>query len=721
MTSANLSLADKLKNHKTYINRTLWSSYIALPFLAAYFILGVIMMVSRTINYAMRYNQSPSVLYQEKLRAVSRIMGMEQIGFFLIIGIAVMFALQGFSYVFNTSQLDFYLSQPTTKSQRIVKNYFNAISTFLIMYLGCEIIALIIAACMGAVGKYLFLSVLIETLRAINLFLAFYNITVLAVMLSGTLPIAILLTGCFTFISILLSGEIALFKGIFFATYNDMQPFKVPFSPIYDRFVTCIDLLKNSGSSYGLLSKEYVDAAVKTLLPNELDILLTGLIAFVFAFIFARMRQAEWAGKSIVIRPFRWLIKIVVCVAVGLGTGFLVYSVYEGVWNSRLFTQMCVIMVIATVVTGCIAEVMLEGNIKKVFKGKAQTVMAVAIVMLIFVIFRGDLLGFDSYVPAADKVESCAIYYTERQFNLYNNAFIDSGIGNEDTMAITNVDDVLKIAAVGIETRKVEILNQENNIYHNIGYNMPVLYRLKNGKKVYRYITVPYDAVDAELGRIVDGDEFKKGYFDVFNDEAIRSNDVTDKDHNLTYESLLKSENTKDFSYAEFSDAYRKDIRENYNFEYMKQHMPIGSVYYESNDNNYVYGSFDVYDTYSNTIALLEKLGIYTESKLEVTDIREVKVYNYYPGYDLETQPIESTDTSVDVNSKVYTDEESIKEIIEGCITTNYYNPWYDYNKNSDQYSVEVTKNGDNYGYSGVYYSFLKGKVPQFVKEDTNN
>ena len=110
MTSANLSLGEKLKNHRTYLNRTLWSGYIALPFLAAYFILGVIMMISRTINYAARYNQSDAVLYQEKLRAVSRVLGVEQFGFVIIIGIAVMFALQVFSYVFDTSKLDFYLS-----------------------------------------------------------------------------------------------------------------------------------------------------------------------------------------------------------------------------------------------------------------------------------------------------------------------------------------------------------------------------------------------------------------------------------------------------------------------------------------------------------------------------------------------------------------------------------------------------------------------------------
>jgi ABC-2 type transport system permease protein len=719
MTSANLSLGERLKNHRTYINRTLWSSYIALPFLAAYFILGVIMMISRTINYAARYNQSDAVLYQEKLRAVSRVLGVEQLGFVFVIGIAVMFALQGFSYVFSTSKLDFYLSQPTTRSQRIAKNYFDAITTFLIIYVGCEVIALIIAACMGAVGKYLYLSVLIETIRAFNLFFAFYNITVLAVMLSGTLPIAILLTGCFAFISILFAGELYFFKNIFYATFSSAQPLRVWFSPMYDRFGVYVSLVEELRSSNAMISSEYMSGIMASIIPHEIDILVTGLIAFVFVLIFARMRQSEWAGKGIVIRPFRWLVKIVVCVATGLGVGYIVYLVYESVWTTRLFTQMCLIMVLATIVAGCIAEVLLERNIKKVFKGKAQTIMALAIVLLIFTIFKGDLLGFDSYVPAADKIESCAIANNGWQFNLYDRVMYNGSISDDELMTITNTEDFVKLAKAGMETRKIQQKNYEEDIYENLGYDIQILYRLKSGRKVYRYITVPFKTVDTELARIIDSEEFKRGYFDIFNDDAVRKLDNPAL-HNLSYESGGKSVATKNFVYEEFSEAYRKDILENYSFEYMSTHMPVGTVIYEGNNDSYVYGNLDVFDNYANTIAYLKKLGIYKENKLNASDVREVKVDNYYPGYDLETMPYSDVDINVETSHASYTDPEQIKELLSVIVESGYYNPWYDYSLINDQYSVQVYRNGEFDEHLSTYYSILKGKVPQFVKEDTN-
>ncbi len=726
MTSENLSFHDKLKNHRTYINRTLWTGYVALPFVAAYFILGVIMMVSRSINYAEIYHQTSDVLYQEKIRAAARILGFEGISWLFVIGIAVMFALQGFSYVFNQSQLDFYLSQPTTRAQRIRRNYFNAFSTFLIMYIGCELLAALVATAMGAMNSVLLCAILIQTLMSIILFFAFYNITVLAVMLSGTLPIAILLTACFSFISIVVSGEIYLYKEIFFATHSSSEPLKAYLSPLYDVFSTLMDLARNSSRGNALLSMDYISSALKIIIPSYGDILLVGVIAFVFVVIFSRNRKSEWAGKSIPLTPFRWLVKIAACIVMGLGSGYFVYIVYDSVWNSRLYVMMLVVMVITTILTGSIAEVILERNIKRFLKGKAQTIMALAIVVLVFVIFRGDLLGYDSFVPAADKVASGALINDTRNFNMYHQGYYgDVYSSDADTMFITDSESLIKIAYEGMNTRKLGVKNQAAGIYKNMGYDTTVLFRLKNGRKVYRYITVPYSVVDDELDKIVSGEEYKKGHFDVFRDEMIRAADEKSVDHSLRYvaDGSEESQAVYRFSYAELSDAYRKDLLENYRFSYVKDHMPIGTIEYDSNEPDYIYGSLDVFDTFENTKALLKKYGLYASEKYDIADVREVTVTNYYPGYDLEKEEAPNIDGTVvvDSTSKTYTDQDKIKEILLGTVSTNYYNPWYNYSAVNDQYSVEVYLDTDRSSYGGRYYSLLKGKVPDFVAADTNN
>ncbi|WP_034453061.1 DUF6449 domain-containing protein [Butyrivibrio sp. AE2032] len=723
MTSANLSLGEKLKNHKTYINRTLWTSYVALPFMAAYFILGVIMMVSRATNYAEMYHQSLEVLQLEKLRAVAMITGMESFSWFFVAIIAFMFALQGFSYIFNQSQLDFYLSQPTTRAQRIRRNYFNAISTYLLLYLSCEIVALLIAAVMGAVNSYVLMSALIETVRNLLLFFTVYNITVLAVILSGTLPIAVILTGCFAFISLIIAGEISLYKGVFFATYSYMDSTRAYLSPVSDTVASYVALVSNLRANGALMSMDYINANLKSVFTYDLDCLVTGIIAFVFVIIFARNRQAEWAGKSIPLRPFRWLVKIVGCIVVGLASGYFVYIVYESVWNNSLHMMMFVIMVIGTVLAGCIIEVILEGNIRKFFKGFAQTIMALAIVILVFVICKGDLCGFDTYVPAKDKIASAALINGSRDFNVGSVLYDNFDYSEADEMVLTNIDDMLAIASKGMETKKAERQDQEQGRYVNSGYDTTVLFRLKSGRKVYRAVTIPYDVLDNELDRIVNNEEYKKGHFDVFHDEMIREVDAKSPDHNLRYNNNDQDSglDTKHFSFAELSDAYRKDLLENYSFKYAKEHMPIGSIEYESNDDTYIYGSINVFENFTNTIALLKKYGIYSENDLDAEHISSVKVSNYYPGYDLEQVSVDDIDDAPDTVFHTYTDKEQMAQILEQCICTNYYNEWFNYNLINDQYHAEVMLDNEPSYYGGIGYSFFKGKVPEFVKTDTNN
>ncbi len=720
MTSENLSLGERIKNRRTFINRTLWTSLVVLPFYAAYFILGVIMMVSRSINYANIYHQSEEALYIDKLNAVSNVVGFGSIAWLLVIGTAVMFALQGFSYVFNTSQLDFYLSQPTTRAQRIKRNYFNAFGTFLSIYVGTEVIALLIGAVMGAVNGNVLLSALLETVRAFVLFFAFYNMTVLAVMLSGSLPIAILLTIGFTFISVMISGEIAIFKGIFFATYNSDEPFVTYLSPIYDRIMAMADYVGIRQINGYILRDDFIGHSLEAIIDKEFDILIVGVIAFVFVLIFARLRRAEWAGKSIPLLPFRWFIKVIGSALVGIGSGYFVYIMYSSVWNTRLYVMMCAIMVLATIFTGCIIEVILEGNIRRMFKGMAQTIMAIAIVILVFVIYRGDLLGFDSFVPEPSKVESCAILNGERTFNYYSGMMSGNDFSAAQYMEIKDVDSFIEIAKVGMEAQKQRKDNEQSGYYIDTGYNLGILYRLKNGKDVYRYITVPYGTVDDALDKVVSSEEYKTGNFEVFHDDRIREADALALSRTLRYITPINSEDTKKFDYAALSDAYRKDVLLYYNFKDMKDKMPIGSVEYEVNDENYVYGSLDVYDTYINTISLLKEYGIYSDSMINPKDVRKINVINYYPGYDLEEISVDDIDGSTESKEMSYTDRDKIEEIIGCVVSTDFYNPWYNYNNNSQQYSAQIYTDEDSSRYDASYYTFLKGKVPGFVAEDTN-
>lgn len=729
MTSANLSFSDKIKNQKKYITGTLWTSLVAFPFVFAYFVLGVVMMISRSINYYRLYNQTDAVLAMEKCRAVSRIMGLDSITFLLVMLIGVVFAFQGFSYLFSQSRIDFYLSQPTTRVQRIKKTFVSAFLTYLAMFGVSEIIALIIAACMGGINKQVLVSLLVEFINNIILYFAVYNVTVVAIMLCGTYVSAILVTGLFAFTSIIFAVELGFFKSLFYATYSFNDKMIVYLSPVFDRFTELVAFNSRFGGATSGKMIENMSILQDRILSNlrfEIDTILVAVIAFVLVFVISSKRKAEMAGKSIAFRPFRWFVKVTLCVMVGLGTGYLVYIMYENVWNKKLCMLMCFIMILGTIFAGCIFEVIIDTNIRRFFKGIPQTIMAIAVVLLIFVIFKGDLLGYDSYIPNPEKVESCAIIDYYGEFNVWSNEDNDFVTSEEDHMHITNVNDFIQIAKLGMDNSREAARNSENNNSYADGYEVTILYRMKSGRNIYRSIVIPFD-VDPELmDKVLASDEYLKGRFDVFFDDELRASDeFNSKNRIVRYSTINETLISTELPYEELSDALREDILNCFSYSYMHDHRPIGSIEYSNDGLYYVDANIPVYENYEKTIALMKKYGIYSGSELDMSKIKSIEVTNYYPGYDMSVTDYNEVPSDLDSVSVIYTDPEQIKEICETAHFNDFLNYWSDHSTLCGQYSVVVTREGEtpnsNYGSYGQYMNFDWGNIPEFVVKDTNN
>jgi ABC-2 type transport system permease protein len=150
---------------------------------------------------------------------------------------------------------------------------------------------------------------------------------------------------------------------------------------------------------------------------------------------------------------------------------------------------------------------------------------------------------------------------------------------------------------------------------------------------------------------------------------------------------------------------------------------PIGQIEYDNNTyNGYSSCTLNVYECYTNTIALLKKYDIYMDSELAVEMIDSIEVTNYYPGYDVEKQSMDEIDTNVDSKSFVYTDKDQIRDIMENVINNDYYSRWYRSKElQNTQFSIVVNARSyisTAHSITG-YYSFEMGKVPDFVYTDT--
>ena len=62
-------------------------------------------------------------------------------------------------------------------------------------------------------------------------------------------------------------------------------------------------------------------------------------------------------------------------------------------------------------------------------------------------------------------------------------------------MKITDVESFIELAKVGMETQKKTKDSENRGLYINSGYQVGILYRMKNGKDIYRYITIIYSHI----------------------------------------------------------------------------------------------------------------------------------------------------------------------------------------------------------------------------------
>ena len=273
---------------------------------------------------------------------------------------------------------------------------------------------------------------------------------------------------------------------------------------------------------------------------------------------------------------------------------------------------------------------------------------------------------------------------------------------------------------------KNEKKNFSPDSYYSKGYDVSILYRMKDGRKIYRSIFIPYDTDEALMDSIVSSKEYKKGHYVCFDDEQVRK--VADQDgvnRSVTYISACGSKSDDTVTLSEISDAYRQDILDNTNYPYLRANQPVGNLELYSYGYYYVNVTIPVYENYSNLMKLLKDHDLYVDSKLNADMVSSITVDNYYPGQDIDNldDGLISYDGTTTTSANYTSDKnkQQIEDILRGVVTSDYSGDWYDYSLKDHKYSVMITLKNDTDNYQGNmrYYSFLKGKVPEFVVKDT--
>lgn len=640
-----------------------------------------------------------------------------------VLGLALINALQGYSYLFDRRMMDLYGSIPVKRQKLFDVANLNGILIFVIPFTICHLITMAFGLSRYYLVPQFVPQFLMSGVITILMYILNYEVYVLAAALTGHWIVAVLGSAVFgvLFPAIELLRQ-ELTEMFLYSSYNANQGLGAAIiSPIgvYTEITSAL--------FYGMDESHQV-----FFLKDVALYLIASVLATVILYVLARYlvvkRPSESAGKAMAFKATKPFIKIVIEVVVAFYFGILIYVFAEA------GNKLCILLGIipGLLIVHAVMETIYEFDFKASFKHLGSLAISAGICFLIILGFVVDILGFESWQPATARIESAAIVggpasrgnlYTYRNTNYgymgYNSG--DTEILNK--MKLTDIENLEKLTVSGAKFSKEKhlqyILNSEaEDFIPEDGYYevITVKWNLKNGKEVYREYRVNLDEADniEAYGKLFESDEYKYGVFpqltataDSF--KSIGGETITENFHKKLSEDEI----------AEFLECYKKDVLAQ-TLDDLKRELPSMELYGELDEgwqNYFNLYNFYIFPSYKNTIAFLEAKEIPYDWKQDVGDMSSMRVqndYNYYEddGFMWETQ-----------------DKNEINKTMDNIISEDLFQMngdlWAKYNGDMDvKHGLMASFTGSNaegnYETEGVYnYVIFNSKtLPRALKED---
>lgn len=679
--------------------RRLWLIAAVVLYMVMYYPVAVVMLIARSDEVARAQQLTEAGMMYQRLAEVGTWIGTRQSFVWVIVLMAVVLAIHGFSYLFSMEKQDFYESQPVFRMERFWNIYANGFLIFEIPMILCLFLSIALAAAMDGMNAVTFLDAMIQLGRVTLIFFASYSIGILAVMLTGNLIVSGIMTAFLLFADLVYERLFQSFQTMFYKTYCYYGKEDPVFllSPWYNAQEPSRWLSRNYIWQYSQTTKECLQSILKDCWKADLAMLLVGAVLLWIGVFLYRRRREEYAGMTVIDRPVRTLVRIIVSVAAGLFAGVVIINLFNSPTSRTGTVFMLVGVVFVSALCSGVVEMIYDLDIWKFF-GKFWEIAAAAVLAAgIFALFRYDLLGYDRYVPKAEEVESAALYvYNDSSYYYPMDSNPNDSVDDEqhvmEDMELTDIPALLAITKPAMEAQRT--MSTDTNVN---GWSAEVCYRLKNGRKVYRSILIPYDTDAESLDKVVASDAYKEGLFPVYSNTVMQ--EASEKNGTVTFSNGYRTLSGSGMLYQEFEEAYKKDLKL-YSFSLMNRESSIGRVAFQTYRPFYMDQEYDVYPSYVNTIAFLKRHDLYPE-KVTAGDILSITVNDY------------EEDSTATVE---YTDPDKIQEILDHAVVVISSN-WKKDDVADYRYELSVSmKQTGNMAYYSCY--FRKGEVPAFVLQD---
>lgn len=485
---------------KDCFKRTLWAP--ALYFVMLFFALPVTVILTLQNFNLHRYEPedfSP-YLISDLHRTFSFIFGTGNgwIGIIFIIT-AFVSALTVFFYLHKKKRVDFFHSLPIKRETFFISNYLTGILFILIPYV-INLFLAITAVFSFGYGSYLsLLSLVLAAFQHLLLYILVYSLGIATAMLTGNFIIHGLLYAFLLILGPALIGIYAAIMDIFYPTF-------------YEESVPLLTWLGNSSP----LAKYIEMIATNYLTATEICFVLLAIFALIFiALLLYKKRPSDSAGQALAFSKTKPLFQYLITFVLSIYMGFVFYSLGGSSLPWLFFGILCGGLIISRII-----EIIYAFDFHAIKKNLLPMGIFLVVLCGLFVIPIYDLTGFNSYLPAEDKVSAIKLDVAQSYANLEGNYYYyssrpENSFAKSNKYLLTekeNVAAAYQIATIAYEQK------EDLDLYNREKTRVIVCYQLENGKKVYRqYYGIPIQQIQHQVSAILASTEFKENFYHLDN------------------------------------------------------------------------------------------------------------------------------------------------------------------------------------------------------------
>lgn len=687
---------------------------------------------------------------------------------------AIMMAMSGFSYLNSKKKVDFTHSMPIRRGNLFFSKYTAGVLLYMIPLVLNVGICLIIAAVYRHFMAVILQSALCYLLYQLIYFLFFYGTAVLAVVLVGNFVVSFLGIFILYFYQCVMWVLMVLFKNMFFPSYMlQYEQFKAA-DPV-GLFLRQASGFCTIGWEYDYAGKPIASTVQNYYSKGWNILLLAlaaAIIVTAASFLLFRLRSSESAGKTLAFSKAEPVVKVLLLLPSGLIGGLILRMIAPDFKTAWYIFGALIFFLLAAVAIEMIFRQDFKGFFKHKLSALAGF-FCVLVVSLIFHLDligfesripeaqevesvgisipqleieeysaysygsdNADVYGSDSADAGASKsdIDSLMAYlpvffpdlYSQYEYSRVNNPIMHQcRIKGEEEIEkvrrlsefyVKNKDDyqaylkrIKSISTLIVEDEEgIRYLTREPE---QQWFDVYCVYRLKNGKKIYRAYKLPYKEGFSEVMEPVYANEAYK----------LAANPILKSEDNYTYVILQQMFFMSQLrigvsNQKELLEAYKKDILAQ-SFEDKWRKNAVGNFMLMNSMGGNMTAYYNIYSDFTNTKAFFEEHGC----SLEKLNTEEEVAVDYLS--------VEHISKEGYCEEAEFTEQKDRQEILKNLLRQEFMSLEQSYSGGSYDYTVRLQyslatddpfvimeNSGFGNSYSSEGYYILK-TVPECVRD----